>query len=105
MPSVAYSFELLELFHYLNVECQTSMKGFIEALRWRNNLTETEVCAILWLYCTVYCVCCMQVIKFIKLNTVQSVLAIDDNEAGEDQYIIYNCIWAVLFPMQTCGTC
>ena len=43
LPCVAYSMELLELFHYLNVECQTSMKGFIEALRWKNNLTETEV--------------------------------------------------------------
>jgi hypothetical protein len=59
-PRVAYAIDLLKLYHYLNVERQTLMKGFIDTLRWRNNLTEADVRNIQMLPCVEFCASNMQ---------------------------------------------
>ncbi|CAM4721750.1 unnamed protein product [Leuciscus chuanchicus] len=45
-PQTAFSIPLLELFVCLSLECQVSFEGFCNTLRWRNNLTLTEVNAL-----------------------------------------------------------
>ncbi|XP_023192885.1 uncharacterized protein LOC111609322 isoform X1 [Xiphophorus maculatus] len=42
-PQAAFSMALLELFVHLSLECQVSVEGFINTLRWKNNLTVMEV--------------------------------------------------------------
>ncbi|XP_028983462.1 uncharacterized protein LOC114842115 [Betta splendens] len=42
-PQTAFSIALLELFHYLSMECQVSVEGFCNMLRWKNNLSLSEV--------------------------------------------------------------
>ncbi|XP_030597438.1 uncharacterized protein LOC115788522 isoform X2 [Archocentrus centrarchus] len=42
-PQTAFSVALLELFHHLSLECQVSVEGFCNTLRWKNNLTFPEV--------------------------------------------------------------
>jgi hypothetical protein len=42
-PRCGFSIELLKTFHFLNMECQVSVKGFIESLRWKNSHSEGEV--------------------------------------------------------------
>lgn len=45
-PQTAFSIPLLELFVCLPLEGQFSVEGFCNTLRWRNNLTLTEVSQI-----------------------------------------------------------
>ncbi|CAM4708570.1 unnamed protein product [Leuciscus chuanchicus] len=45
-PQTTFSIPLLELFVCLSLECQVSVEGFCNTLRWRNNLTLTEVNAL-----------------------------------------------------------
>ncbi|XP_056095222.1 uncharacterized protein LOC130073689 [Rhinichthys klamathensis goyatoka] len=42
-PQTAFSIPLLELFVCLSLECQVSVEGFCNTLRWKNNLTLAEV--------------------------------------------------------------
>lgn len=42
-PQMAFSIALLELFHYLSLECQVSVERFCNMLRWKNNLSLAEV--------------------------------------------------------------
>ncbi|XP_038568490.1 uncharacterized protein LOC119898352 [Micropterus salmoides] len=42
-PHTAFSIPLLELFVCLSLECQVSVEGFCNTLRWKNNLTLAEV--------------------------------------------------------------
>ncbi|XP_047671797.1 uncharacterized protein LOC113660582 isoform X4 [Tachysurus fulvidraco] len=42
-PQTAFSISLLELFVCLSLECQVSVEGFCNTLRWKNNLTLAEV--------------------------------------------------------------
>ncbi|CAM4645933.1 unnamed protein product [Leuciscus chuanchicus] len=41
-PQTAFSIPLLELFVCLSLECQVSVEGFCNTLRWKNNLTLAE---------------------------------------------------------------
>jgi CxC1 like cysteine cluster associated with KDZ transposases len=43
LPTVAFSVRLLELMQNLTMECSVSVKGFVEALRWHNRQTASEV--------------------------------------------------------------
>ncbi|XP_028449680.1 uncharacterized protein LOC114565687 isoform X1 [Perca flavescens] len=45
-PQTAFSIPLLELFVCLSLECQVSVEGFCNTLRWKNNLTLAEVNAL-----------------------------------------------------------
>ena len=42
-PQTAFSISLLELFHNLSLECQVSVEGFSNTLRWKNFITRVEV--------------------------------------------------------------
>lgn len=42
-PQTAFSIPLLELLVCLSLECQVSVEGFCNTLRWKNNLTLAEV--------------------------------------------------------------
>lgn len=42
-PSTAFSIDLLKMMHMLTLECAVSVKGFVNTLRWLNNLTNYEV--------------------------------------------------------------
>lgn len=42
-PQTAFSIPLLELFVCLSLECQVSVEGFCNTLRWKNNLTLAEL--------------------------------------------------------------
>ncbi|KAG1930605.1 uncharacterized protein LOC120488660 isoform X1 [Pimephales promelas] len=42
-PQTAFSITLLELFVCLSLECQVSVEGFCNTMRWKNNLTLAEV--------------------------------------------------------------
>ncbi|XP_049331675.1 uncharacterized protein LOC111195712 isoform X3 [Astyanax mexicanus] len=41
-PQTAFSISLLELFIFLSLECQVSVDGFCNTLRWKNSLTLAE---------------------------------------------------------------
>lgn len=43
LPTVAFSMKLLELMQNLTMECSVSVKGFVEAVRWQNRQTASEV--------------------------------------------------------------
>jgi hypothetical protein len=45
-PSAAYSLDLMMLLQAMTLECQTAASSFVQMLRWKNNLTESEVYAI-----------------------------------------------------------
>ncbi|XP_028460440.1 uncharacterized protein LOC114572857 [Perca flavescens] len=45
-PRQPFSIPLLELFVCLSLECQVSVEGFCNTLRWKNNLTLAEVIAL-----------------------------------------------------------
>lgn len=42
-PTAIFSIELLKLLHMLTLECAVAVKGFVNALRWMNQLTNAEV--------------------------------------------------------------
>ena len=42
-PSAGYSLQLMRMLQALTLECQTSASGFVQMLRWKNGLSESEV--------------------------------------------------------------
>lgn len=47
-PAAAFSLDLLQLMHTLTLECAVSVKGFVNTMRWMNNLTLKQV---IYLFC------------------------------------------------------
>jgi hypothetical protein len=44
-PWAAYAWDLMMLLQAVTLECQAAASSFVQMLRWKNNLSETEVCA------------------------------------------------------------
>jgi hypothetical protein len=42
-PPTAYSLDFMKWIKYLMLECQVSLHGFCQAVRWKNNLSKIEV--------------------------------------------------------------
>ena len=45
-PHAAFSIELLQLMHMLTLQCSVSVEGFVQSLRWLNNMSASDVCII-----------------------------------------------------------
>lgn len=44
-PSTAYNIQFLESMVSLMLECQVSVLGYVNAIRWKNMLSKAQVCA------------------------------------------------------------
>ena len=42
-PSVGYSLELMKMLQAMTLECQAAASSFVQMLRWKNELSESEV--------------------------------------------------------------
>lgn len=46
-PTIAFSMELLSMLHILTLECAVSIRGFVNAIQWKNKLSTRQVLFIL----------------------------------------------------------